>query len=81
MKSVNRLGLTLALMLALALPAMAQIQGGKITGMIKDEQGGVLPGSYRASWSRCRASTRRTRSPQNRPASSGSSTWRRVRTN
>jgi hypothetical protein len=34
----------LALLLASALPAFAQIQGGSISGTIKDEQGGVLPG-------------------------------------
>jgi len=34
----------LALLLAFALPALAQIQGGSITGVIRDEQGGVLPG-------------------------------------
>ncbi len=34
----------LALALATAVPAFAQIQGGSITGAIKDEQGGVLPG-------------------------------------
>jgi hypothetical protein len=32
------------LIVALALPAFAQIQGGSISGSIKDEQGGVLPG-------------------------------------
>src|SRR3954467_14086569 len=32
------------LIVALALPAFAQIQGGSISGTIKDEQGGVLPG-------------------------------------
>jgi hypothetical protein len=34
----------LALLLALAAPAFAQIQGGSINGTVKDEQGGVLPG-------------------------------------
>ena len=34
----------LALALALATPAFAQIEGGSITGAIKDEQGGALPG-------------------------------------
>src|ERR1700738_1888304 len=33
-----------ALMLAYAVPAFAQLQGGSITGTVKDEQGGVLPG-------------------------------------
>src|SRR4051812_15054521 len=32
------------LIAALAIPAFAQIQGGSISGTIKDEQGGVLPG-------------------------------------
>ena len=35
----------LALILAHALPAFGQIQGGSISGTIKDEQGGVLPGA------------------------------------
>ncbi|MGH9418464.1 MAG: carboxypeptidase regulatory-like domain-containing protein, partial [Thermoanaerobaculia bacterium] len=34
----------LALLLVYAMPAFAQIQGGSISGTIKDEQGGVLPG-------------------------------------
>jgi hypothetical protein len=34
----------LALAIAFAAPAFAQIQGGSITGAVKDEQGGVLPG-------------------------------------
>jgi hypothetical protein len=41
---MKRLSTTLALLLAFALPAFAQIQGGTINGTIKDEQGGVLPG-------------------------------------
>jgi hypothetical protein len=32
------------MIVACALPALAQIQGGSISGTIKDEQGGVLPG-------------------------------------
>ena len=41
---MKRMSVTLALLLAFALPAFAQIQGGSISGTIKDEQGGVLPG-------------------------------------
>ena len=41
---MKRLLLALALTLAFALPAFAQLQGGSITGTIKDEQGAVLPG-------------------------------------
>jgi len=41
---MKRLSVVLALMLAFAIPAFAQIQGGSISGTIKDEQGGVLPG-------------------------------------
>ena len=41
---MKRLSVMLALLLAFALPAFAQIQGGSISGTIKDEQGGVLPG-------------------------------------
>jgi hypothetical protein len=33
------------LFLACAVPAFAQIQGGSISGVVKDEQGGVLPGA------------------------------------
>jgi hypothetical protein len=33
-----------ALILAYAVPAFAQLQGGSITGTVKDEQGGMLPG-------------------------------------
>src|SRR6185295_2665942 len=33
------------LMLFAALPAFAQVQGGSITGTVKDEQGGVIPGA------------------------------------
>src|SRR3954471_23824445 len=36
--------LAAVLIVALAVPAFAQIQGGSITGLITDEQGGVLPG-------------------------------------
>jgi hypothetical protein len=41
---MKRLIVALALALVFAAPAFAQIQGGSITGTIKDEQGGVLPG-------------------------------------
>jgi len=41
---MRRLSFALALVLAFALPARAQIQGGIINGTIRDEQGGVLPG-------------------------------------
>ena len=41
---MKRLSLTLALLLAFTLPALAQLQSGSISGTIKDEQGGVLPG-------------------------------------
>jgi len=41
---MKRLSFVLALVLAFALPAFAQIQGGTINGKIQDEQGGVLPG-------------------------------------
>src|SRR5262245_11649024 len=41
---MKRISLALALIVACALPAFAQIQGGSINGTIKDEQGGVLPG-------------------------------------
>src|SRR5882724_5158212 len=37
---MKRLSVMLALLLAYALPAFAQIQGGSISGTIKDEQGG-----------------------------------------
>ena len=41
---MKRMSFMLALLIALAAPALAQIQGGSINGTIKDEQGGVLPG-------------------------------------
>ena len=41
---MKRLSFMLALLCAYAVPALAQIQGGSITGVIRDEQGGVLPG-------------------------------------
>src|SRR5262245_10537613 len=42
---MKRLSFALALMLCAALPAFAQVQGGNITGTVKDEQGGVIPGA------------------------------------
>jgi len=41
---VKRLSFVIALVLVYAMPAFAQIQGGTISGVVKDEQGGVLPG-------------------------------------
>jgi len=41
---MKRFSLALAMIVSCALPAVAQIQGGSISGTIKDEQGGVLPG-------------------------------------
>jgi carboxypeptidase family protein/TonB-dependent receptor-like protein len=41
---MKRAGILVALILACAMPALAQIQGGTISGTVKDEQGGVLPG-------------------------------------
>src|SRR5437660_1027365 len=41
---MKRLSVVLACIFAFALPAFAQIQGGSVSGTIKDEQGGVLPG-------------------------------------
>ena len=41
---MKRMSFMLALLLAMAAPAFAQIQGGSISGTVKDEQGGVLPG-------------------------------------
>jgi len=41
---MKRLSAVFALILVFAMPAVAQIQGGSISGTIKDEQGGVLPG-------------------------------------
>ena len=42
---MKRLSMLLWLCLLPALPAAAQVHGGSITGMVKDEQGGVLPGA------------------------------------
>ena len=41
---MKRLSFVIALVLVYAMPAFAQIQGGTISGVVKDEQGGVLPG-------------------------------------
>ncbi len=41
---MKRLTLMLALVLAIAAPAFAQVQSGTIAGVVRDEQGGVLPG-------------------------------------
>ena len=41
---VRRALLSLALLLGLAAPGAAQVQGGTITGTIRDQQGAVLPG-------------------------------------
>src|SRR5215510_10301181 len=43
--NMRRITLALALVLGCWLPATAQIQGGGITGIVKDQQGGVLPGA------------------------------------
>ena len=42
---MRRITLALALVLGCWLPASAQLQGGGITGTVKDQQGGVLPGA------------------------------------
>src|SRR5438067_868431 len=39
------LNLVWALVLALTLPAAAQVQGGNISGIVRDEQGAAVPGS------------------------------------
>ena len=41
---MRRMCLLLALAVALAAPARAQEQSGTITGIVQDQQGGVLPG-------------------------------------
>lgn len=41
---MRRLSVLLALCLALAVPATAQVQSGTIAGVVRDQQGGVLPG-------------------------------------
>src|SRR5262245_47354710 len=42
---MRRITLALALVLGFWLPASAQIQGGDVSGTVKDQQGGVLPGA------------------------------------
>src|SRR4051812_3543378 len=42
---MRRLVPALVVFLFVALPVVAQVQGGSITGTVKDEQGGVLPGA------------------------------------
>src|SRR5580765_3222079 len=42
---MRRITLALALTLGFWVPASAQIQGGGISGTVKDQQGGVLPGA------------------------------------
>src|SRR5690242_2190257 len=44
MQYMKRTSLLVALLLSWTVSAFAQIQGGSITGTIKDDQGGVLPG-------------------------------------
>ncbi|HSL22752.1 MAG TPA: TonB-dependent receptor [Vicinamibacterales bacterium] len=42
---MTRIAAVLALLLGLAAPALAQVQGGTVAGTIRDEQGAVLPGA------------------------------------
>ncbi len=42
---MNRLVLMFTLMLSIAVPAVAQVKGGNISGIVKDDEGGVLPGA------------------------------------
>ena len=44
MKRFSCVAVVAAWCLAFAVSAFAQIQGGTISGLVKDEQGGVLPG-------------------------------------
>ena len=41
---MKRLSIVLVLLLAFAIPARAQLQGGSISGTVSDEQGAILPG-------------------------------------
>ena len=41
----RKVALMLALLLAIAMPAIAQLERGTISGTIKDTQGGVIPGA------------------------------------
>ena len=45
MKHIRSIIYICACALALAIPAVAQTQGGSVTGIVKDEQGGVIPGA------------------------------------
>ena len=65
---MKRLLLTIALCLAVAGSASAQVQSGTIAGTIMDEQGGVLPGVAVTLTGADRTAT----SSPTRPASSGS---------
>ena len=40
-----RLAATLTLVLSLTMPAIPQTPGGTVTGSVRDEQGGSIPGS------------------------------------
>ena len=42
---MKQLGIVFALLLALASPAVAQTDGGSITGSVRDQQGAAVPGS------------------------------------
>jgi len=45
MKHIRSILYICACGLALAIPAVAQAHGGSVTGIVKDEQGGVIPGA------------------------------------
>jgi hypothetical protein len=42
---MSRIAAAIVLLLGLAAPAVAQVQGGTVSGTIRDEQGAVLPGA------------------------------------
>src|SRR5260221_7284755 len=42
---MKRLSFAFALVLTIALPAAAQVEGGNISGTVRDEQRGVMPGA------------------------------------